>query len=343
MVALKTAQIDAFLAKPNPAQPVVLVFGPDSGLVRERAEALIRASVDDVSDPFSLARLDGDELASEPTRLVEEANTVPLFGGRRAVWVKAGARNFAPAVEALLAATSPDCRVVIEAGDLRRTAPLRALCERARNAAALPCYEDGQKDLERLIDTEMREAGLTIAPEARAALVPLLGGDRLASRSEIHKLALYARGQARVELDDVMAVAADASALALDALIDAAFAGKTAEVEFQYAKARTAGISPSTILSAALRSVATLHRARLAIEQGRSVGETADEMRVHFSRKPLVETALRAWTATRLARAMSQLADAALETRRQHARADVSEPIAQRALLALAVNTRTKQ
>ncbi len=343
MVALKTAQIDAFLAKPNPAQPVVLVFGPDSGLVRERAQMLIRTSVDDVSDPFSLARLDGDELASEPTRLVEEANTVPLFGGRRAVWVKAGARNFAPAVEALLAATSPDCRVVIEAGDLRRTAPLRALCERARNAAALPCYEDGQKDLERLIDTEMREAGLTIAPEARAALVPLLGGDRLASRSEIHKLALYARGQARVELDDVMAVAADASALALDALIDAAFAGKTAEVEFQYAKARTAGISPSTILSAALRSVATLHRARLAIEQGRSVGETADEMRVHFSRKPLVETALRAWTATRLARAMSQLADAALETRRQHARADVSEPIAQRALLALAVNTRTKQ
>src|SRR6266545_2567956 len=237
MVALKASDVDRFIARPDPARPIVLIFGPDSGLVRERAEALIKSSVDDPSDPFSLARLDGDDLASEPTRLVEEANTVPLFGGRRAVWVKAGARNFAPAVEALLAATSPDCRVVIEAGDLRRTAPLRALCDRARNAAALPCYEDGQKDLERLIDTEMREAGLTIAPEARAALVPLLGGDRLASRSEIHKLALYARGQARVELDDVMAVAADASALALDALIDAAFAGKTAEVEFQYAKA----------------------------------------------------------------------------------------------------------
>jgi DNA polymerase-3 subunit delta len=342
MVALKSAQIDAFVAKPNPAQPVVLVFGPDSGLVRERAEALIRASVDDLSDPFSLARLDGDELASEPTRLVEEANTVPLFGGRRAVWVKAGGRNFAPAVEALLAATSPDCRVVIEAGDLRRSAPLRTLCERARNAAALPCYEDGQKDLDRLIDAEMHEAGLTIAPEARAALVPLLGGDRLASRSEIRKLALYARGQARVELDDVMAVAADASALALDALIDAAFAGRTADVEFQFAKARTAGTAPGTILSAALRGVAALHRARLTIEGGQSVGEAAEEMRMHFSRKPLVEAALRGWTAVRLARAMSQLADAALEARRQHARADVSEPIAQRALLALAVNARTR-
>jgi len=340
MVALKSHQVDAFVAKPT--QPVVLVFGPDSGLVRERAEALIRASVDDVSDPFSLARLDGNDLAAEPTRLVEEANTVPLFGGRRAVWVKAGSRNIAPAVEALLAAASPDCRVVIEAGDLRRNAPLRALCERAKNAAALPCYEDDQKALDRLIETELRENGLAIAPEARAALLPLLGGDRLASRSEIAKLALYARGRDRIELDDVIAVSADASALALDALLDAAFAGKTADVEFQFAKARTAGTAPATILAAAIRHVASLHRARLTIDAGQSAGGAAEEMRVHFSRKAAVEAALRAWSTPRLSRAMSQLAEAALDARRQHARADVSEPIAQRALLSLAVQARTK-
>src|SRR5262249_59581052 len=162
MVALKAAQVDAFLAKP--AQPVVLVFGPDSGLVRERAAALIRASVDDVNDPCWLARLEGDALASEPTRLVEEATTIPLFGGRRAVWVKAGGRNFAPAVEALLAAASPDCRVVIEAGDLRRNAPLRVLIERARNAAALPWYQDDEKAPRPLIQGEKREAPLPLRP-----------------------------------------------------------------------------------------------------------------------------------------------------------------------------------
>src|SRR5262249_21944065 len=221
MVALKSSEIDRFVARPDPARPVVLVFGPDAGLVRERTEALVRASVDDPKDPFQLARLDGDELAGEPTRLVEEANTIPLFGGRRAVWVKAGSRNFAPAVEALIAAAPPECRVVIEAGDLRRNAPLRALCERAKNAVTLPCYADAERDLLRLIDDEMRQAGLAIAPEARAALVPLLGGDRLASRQEIHKLALFARGKARVELDDVVAVVADASTLGLDDLVDA--------------------------------------------------------------------------------------------------------------------------
>ena len=73
-----------------------------------------------MNDPFSLARLEAEELSANPARLVEEAQTIPLFGGRRAVWAKAGSRNIAPAVEALLGLPVSECRVVIEAGDLRR-------------------------------------------------------------------------------------------------------------------------------------------------------------------------------------------------------------------------------
>jgi DNA polymerase-3 subunit delta len=87
MTALKTAEIDRFLARPDPARPIVLVYGPDAGLVRERVDALVKASVDDVSDPFAFVRIEGDDLSANPARLVEEAHTVPLFGGRRAVLV----------------------------------------------------------------------------------------------------------------------------------------------------------------------------------------------------------------------------------------------------------------
>ena len=60
MVALKGSDIDRFVARPDPARPIVLVFGPDAGLVRERVEALVHAAVDDPKDPFQLARIDGD-------------------------------------------------------------------------------------------------------------------------------------------------------------------------------------------------------------------------------------------------------------------------------------------
>jgi DNA polymerase-3 subunit delta len=337
MTAIKPADVDGFVARPDSARPVVLVFGPDAGLVSERVNAIVKASVDDANDPFALARLDGEVIAAEPTRLLDEALTMPLFGGRRAVWVKAGGRNIAPAVEALLGAPLAQCRVVIEAGDLRRNAPLRALCERAKNAAALPCYADNEKDRSRLIDDEMRAAGLTLAPEARALLIPLLGGDRAASRNEIRKLALYARGRGQVGVEDIAAVVSDASALVLEDIVDAAFAGRPAEVEAQLAKARTAGTSAGSLMFNAQRQLAQLHKWRIAIEDGAPFSLDAVQPPLHFRRKVLVEAALKAWSVARLTVAMAELADAVLESRRRPGLADT---VAERALLAIATQGR---
>jgi DNA polymerase-3 subunit delta len=337
MVAIKAPQVDAFIARPDPARPVVLVFGPDAGLVRERVDSLIAAFVDDPGDPFALARLEGEDLAAEPSRLVEEAQTIPLFGGRRAVWVKAASRNIAAAVEPLLALPKLECRVVIEAGDLRRNAPLRALVERAKNAAALPCYFDGEKELARLIDDDMRSAGLTLAADARALLIPLLGGDRAASRSELAKLVLYARGRGQVGVDDVAAVIADASALALDDIVDAAFAGRPAELETQFTKARNAGTSPGSILFAAQRQLAQLHKWRTAIEAREPFSLDAALPPGQFRRRPLIEAALKRWSAARLAAAMTELADAVLQSRRNAA---LAATITERALLSIVVNGR---
>ncbi len=343
MVAVKNADVDRYVARPDPAKPIILVFGPDAGLVRERTEALVASAVEDPRDPFALARIDGDALAEEPERLVEEAHTVPLFGGRRAVWVKAGGRNFTASVERVLAAPpGADCRIVIEAGDLKRSAPLRALCERAPAAAALACYADADRDLGRLIDEEMRGAGLSIAPDARATLMALIGGDRGTSRSELRKLALYAHGKPGIGLDDVLAVVADASESKLDEVVDAAFAGKLPDLETNFAKARSTGVTAGAIVSAAIRQAAALHRLRLTMDQGRSAGDVVAGAgpAIHFSRKALVQAALSIWSAKRLERIIGQLGDTALEVRQ---RASLAYPIANRMLLLIARSARGKE
>ena len=341
MVAVKASDADAFVARPDAARPIVLIFGPDAGLVHERAETLIRNSVDDLTDPFLLARIEADELAANSMRLVEEAQTIPMFGGRRAVWVRAGGRyNIAPAVEALLGVPAPECRVVIEAGDLRKTAPLRSLCERAKHAAAIACYADDEKALARLVDRELREAKLTIADDARAMLLPLLGGDRQASRSELGKLILYARGKTRIEADDVAAVVANASALAVEVAVDAALTGRFADLETEFSKLTAAGTSTGAIFWSGQRQLSELHKLRLTVEDGAAIDPVVDSARppVYFQRKPQVKAALRIWTGTRLAEMMVQFGKAALEARVQ---AYLAVPIAQRALMAIASTAQT--
>jgi DNA polymerase-3 subunit delta len=341
MVALRGKEIDAFLARPDPGRPIILLYGPDAGLVRERADALLASAVDDPNDPFSLVRLDGDELSAEPARLVDEAMTVPLFGGRRAIRVRAGSRSFASGVDTLADSPLKDCRIVIEAGELRPESPLRKACERARTAVAIGCYPDGERDLARLIDDELRVSNLRIAPDARAALMALLGGDRQASRNELKKLALYAHGEREVALDDVMAVVADASELKIDPIVDGAFAGNSAAVETEFAKAMIAGIYPGMIISAAQRQAAWLHKSALAVAEGTPVSTLLDSgfPRLHFSRKGNVETALRNFSSARLVGFIEQLATAALEMRKQ---ASLAAVIAQRTLLSIAVNAKRK-
>jgi len=341
MVALRGKEIDAFLARPDPGRPIILLYGPDAGLVRERADALLASAVDDPNDPFSLVRLDGDELSAEPSRLVDEAMTVPLFGGRRAIRVRAGSRSFASGVDTLADSPLKDCRIVIEAGELRPESPLRKACERARTAVAIGCYPDGERDLAKLIDDKLRVSNLRIAPDARAALMALLGGDRQASRNELKKLALYAHGEREVTLDDVMAVVADASELKVDPIVDGAFAGNSAAVETEFAKAMIAGIYPGMIISAAQRQAAWLHKSALAVAEGTPVSTLLDSgfPRLHFSRKGNVETALRNFSPARLVGIIEQLATAALEMRKQ---APLAAVIAQRTLLSIAVNAKRK-
>ncbi len=342
MTAIKSSDVDRFIARPDPGQPIVLIYGPDAGLVRERVDALVHASVDDPSDPFALARIEGEELSANPSRLVEEAHTVPLFGSRRAVLVKAGTRNIVAALEPILTSSSDECRIIIEAGDLKKSAPLRALCEKAKVAAVLPCYADGERELARLIDDELRADNLTIAPDARVILLSLLGGDRLTSRNEIRKLTLYAQDKDRIELADVMAVVSDASDMTLDGVLDAAFAGRTGDTETEFAKARAGGSSPAAILSAAIRHVANLHKMRFAIDSGDSAefAMKRGAPPVHFTREKLVSEALHAWSASRLLCTMGQLAKASLEVRRN---APLAETIAQRTLLALALSSRQRE
>ncbi|SFG72770.1 DNA polymerase III subunit delta [Methylobacterium gossipiicola] len=335
MTAVKAGDVEALIRRgPDPRIAVLLLYGPDTGLVFERAKRLAEAFVSDPNDPFAMVKIDGDTLAGDPGRLADEAGTVGLFGGNRTIWVRAGSRNYAPAVDAALKLDITQARIVVEAGDLAKSAPLRTLCEKSPKALAIPCYPDDERALADLIERTLQEHGLRIAREARDVLAASLGGDRGASLSEIEKLALYARGQDMVSLDDVEAIGSDVAASVLNTLIDAAFSGRSADVEHDYRRFRHEGMDPSVMLGSALRHALTLLSTRLAGE-GQSASMMVGNWRgLHFRRKATVETQLARWTPPALRHAIQLLQDAVLACRRSPP--DLSHASASSVLLRIA-------
>ena len=129
MAKLGTNEIDAYIKKPNPAHRLILVYGPDHGLVVERGKALVKASGVDMNDPFALIPLDIASIDADAGRLMDEANTMSMFGGMRTIWLRnVGAeKSVAQAVKLALENPSKDAMIVVEAGDLKPS----SLCAKA--------------------------------------------------------------------------------------------------------------------------------------------------------------------------------------------------------------------
>ena len=90
MAQKKAHEVDAWLARRQSDAGIVLLYGPDRGLVAERARAYALATGLPLDDPFCVVRLDAAEIDQLPGRLVEEAQTVPMFADRRLIWVRNG-------------------------------------------------------------------------------------------------------------------------------------------------------------------------------------------------------------------------------------------------------------
>jgi DNA polymerase-3 subunit delta len=318
LVQIKPADADRFLAKPDPAIRVILIYGDDDGLVAERVANFVRAVTGKSDDPFAVVRLESSEVADDPARLADEAHAVPLFGGGggRVIIVRlAGPRPIITAVEAILAAPPVDSWVVIAAGEQRKTSALRKLCESHKGAAAIACYADSARDLDRIIDEETRAAALMITPEARAALRELLGADRMVSRAEVTKLCLYAAGEAAISLDHIRAVIGDAAAFATEEVANAAAAGDAAALDRAYRRLLAAGTSASSIVGAVVRHFNSLQKARAAVEAGASTESVAQRAGFFYARRDAFVRALDGWKPAAIDAALSRLDQALFDSR----------------------------
>ncbi len=327
MVAVKKGDGERFVDAPPPHVFLFLVHGSDAGLVRERALRLAERRVDDRRDPFQFVEMSGDAIAADPLMLIDEANTVPLFGGRRALLVETGTKAVAPAVEMLLAAPPRDCSVILTAGTLRKDAPLRKLVEGFKDGAAIECSPDSDADVNALIDKTLREARLAIAPEARALLQAALGEDRLMSRSELQKLLLYMHGRSRVEATDILEVVAHASKGAADSVVLDAFSGKMLAAGADFDETLARGGDPTLLISNALRYAMSLHRGRIGgglmtVKRGGFFSVPDSEIEAH----------LKIWPASRLVALIETLRVA---QGRARAHADMARTEAARALMTI--------
>ncbi len=323
MVAFKGPRGQTVCAQPPDHVNALLIYGPNAGLVRERARAAVLFAVEDLGDAFRLCELQAKEIADDPARLADELGALSFAGGRRAVWLKEAGDNQTSTVSSALETEFGDTLLVVEAGNLTPRSSLRKLFEKAQNLAAVPCYDEDQGSLREYIDDFLAGEKVSLERDALNWLLERLGNDRMQVRNELEKLILYASsdetlaadGTILISLDTVMQGSDDAGVWSFDQLADAVAGGNLADIDRFLHLAYDEGKQPVAAIRQVAKRFSQLHFVVGLAGGGGSIDKLISSLRppIFFKNRPAFRAQIAYWSLPRIAQALDILGQAEID------------------------------
>ncbi len=295
-----------FLKNPDPNICVVLVYGPDYGLIKERSQSISHTHLGDAPGSFSQTILTDTDIKTDPACLQDAFCALPLGGGPRVVRLKTSAELFVKPLKALLASLDgkqiiPAALLLIEAGDLGPRSPLRKCVEQDKtHAVTLACYAPDLRDLRDLATKAAQTHNLGFADGALDFLISHLPPDRAIAHSEVEKLVLYtSQGDVGIiEIPDVRAIVADSLNHNLDVFTSAVADGAAQRTDQLLGQALEAGQSPIALLRALQRYFLRLSEAKASVAGGRDIKSAMAGLRppVFFAYQNAFSRQLSSWS-----------------------------------------------
>lgn len=310
---LSYRDIEPFVQKPNPAIRVILVYGPDHGLMKERVQQMAKTVVEDINDPFNVAVLSTEILADDPARLSDEANAISMMGGKRLIRVERATDKLTVTIKEYLENPNDNATIILESDGLSPRSSLRKLCEKEKLATAVPCYIEDERDLGRTIRAIMSENNASIDNDAVTWLCTNISGDRRKVRSELDKLITYkgANDRSPISLHETLQACGAAGATSIDTLIYAIGSGQSHVAMQTYHSLLEEGVAVIAILRAMQNHFRRLHQTHAHLMDGDNTEGAMKKLSppIFFKQKNAFQNQINRWSVKKLNNALTRLSD----------------------------------
>jgi DNA polymerase III subunit delta len=213
---------------PKPSSSLVLVFGEDDFAAKNRAKEIYRQWTEELGgmdhEIVDAAAANSTEALKALARLREALQTLPFFGGGKAIWFKdcnflADERTalsqvvtgaLADLTQELKEFTFDNVRLLISAGKVDKRKVFYKALDKLGTVENFAGWSIDDKDwadqAEAWARKALRERAKEISDEGLAELVSRVGPHPRQLDSEVEKLALYAGDRAQIEFEDVTTI-----------------------------------------------------------------------------------------------------------------------------------------
>lgn len=309
----KAYQLDALIPRLKKEFKAALIFGTDSAGIQEVAKKIQKIIVPEAG-PFSVTSLTPVDLKSTPDRVLEEANTADLMGGRRLIWLKETTAQHANIMSDFIEKCQTDAFLVMTAENLTRSAALRVESEASPDILVIACYPPEVMDLRRIIQNFSREAGFEFTPEATDYLIQNTDNNSLILKNELDKISLWNQDKIRITLDLAQQLVGTGT-VNVDSLVQAVANKQSEKILVALNALLAQGENPVTLVRMVARYFSNLLRGVEKVEAGEASADVAKKILkpAQFRLEESVQEQLRTWTKPSLLKAHHDLLNSEIQ------------------------------
>ncbi|WP_035345714.1 DNA polymerase III subunit delta [Alkalihalobacillus hemicellulosilyticus] len=296
--------------------PVYFMYGLQSFLMEDIIQAIIRQQVGSSDDPNVITYNVQETLID---LVIEEAETVPFFGGNKVVIAKdclfvTSAKQDTKldhnlkVLEQYLENPVPET-VLIICAPYEKLDERKKLTKRLKKQTVVDCSPFDLKMTEQWLEEQVKAKGVSFVGQAKERLVERVGIQLLQLSSEIEKLTLYVGEQGEITEGVVDLLVARSLEQDVFALIEYAVTRRVDRALIIYHDLLKLKEEPLKILALIARQIRIYYQVKEMLKKSFSQGEIASQLKLHPYVVKLASKQIRRFTEGFLLQMLEAIAD----------------------------------
>jgi len=318
----------------NKKNPVILVYGPNEGLVRDNVNKLcFHFKKHDEAEEITLTEKNLDD---EPNKIFDEIDTISMFNNKKIIFIESLKDKHVPLIEKLFESILENILVILKSDSLGKSSKLRKLFDTSEIHISIPCYEDDMKSIMNLVQDFEKKFNLQLERDVKNYLAHFLSNDRLISKSELEKIFLLQGNKSSpLSLHEVQAILNDVSSISLNKINESVMFGKTKATSKIIHKIFSEGIHSVALIRSLINYTMRIQLTQIELKKHKSFDEAIKILRppVFWKEKNSFQNHCAVWPMQHIEKNLKVLLDAEYDCKSS---GSLSNSICERYILTIA-------
>lgn len=179
-----------------------LIYGENIGLKQDIAKSLLEFK-EKKSKKYQQFEFEEEEIIKNQNNLYNLIFSGSLFDEKKAIFINRTTDKLFNLINEISKKDVKDILIFFKADQLEKKSKIRNLFEKEKNLVCVPCYQDSNFNLIKIINDEIKQTKIKLSMESVNLLIERASGDRNNLRNEINKLKSFALNKQAISYNQV--------------------------------------------------------------------------------------------------------------------------------------------